>query len=71
MGDRKKPVNLTMSDKTRARLKDLKERMDCDSLSEVIRRSIELLEVVHGRQTKGDQLIIRSADGTEREIIVR
>lgn len=71
MGDRKRPVNLTMSDRTRDRLKGLKERMDCDSLSEVIRRSIELLEVVEDRKTQGDQLILRDAEGTEREIIIR
>ena len=71
MGDRKRPVNLTMSDRTRSRIEVLKERLDSDSLSEVIRRSVELLEVLSERQSNGDAIILRSADGSEKEVIIR
>jgi len=71
MSDRKKPVNLTMSDRTRSRIALLKERLDSDSLSEVIRRSVELLEVLTERQSSGDKIILRAKDGSEQEIIFR
>lgn len=71
MSDRKRPMNLTMSDRTRARIESLKEKLDSDSLSEVIRRSVELLEILSERQEKGDAIILRSQDGAEIEVIIR
>ena len=71
MGDRKRPMNLAMSERTRARIEGLKERLDSDSLSEVIRRSVELLEILSERQAEGDALILRSPDGAEKEVIIR
>ena len=71
MSDRKRPVNLTMSERTRSRIEVLKERLDSDSLSEVIRRSVELLEVLSERQSNGDAIILRATDGTEKEVIIR
>jgi len=71
MSDRKRPVNLTMSERTRSRIEVLKERLDSDSLSEVIRRSVELLEVLSERQSNGDAIILRATDGSEKEVIIR
>ena len=48
----------------------LKENLDSDSLSEVIRRSVELLEILTERQQKGDTIILRSPEGKETEVIV-
>ena len=70
MSERKRPVNLAMSERTRARMEALKETLDSDSLSEVIRRSVELLDILTERQMKGDAIILRSSDGKETEVIV-
>lgn len=70
MAERKRAVNMTMSVKTRARIDGLKETLDSDSLSEVIRRSVELLEILTKRQIQGDKIILRSPDGSETEVIV-
>lgn len=40
-------------------------------MSEVIRRSVELLEILTERQQKGDAIILRAADGSEKEVIIR
>ena len=71
MSDRKRPMNLAMSERTRARIEGLKEKLDSDSLSEVIRRSVELLEILSDRQANGDTLILRSPEGVEKEVIIR
>ena len=71
MAERKRPMNLAMSERTRARIEGLKETLDSDSLSEVIRRSVELLEVLSERQANGDTIILRSPDGIEKEVIIR
>lgn len=70
MSERKRPMNLAMSTRTRARIESLKETLDSDSLSEVIRRSVELLELLTERQQKGDAIILRSPEGKETEVIV-
>lgn len=70
MTERKRPVNLTMSDRTRTRIEGLKGKLDSDSLSEVIRRSIELMDVLTERRLKGDAIILRSPDGSEMEVIL-
>ncbi len=66
----KKAMNLAMSEKTRDRLESLKVRMDSDSFSEVIRRSIELMEVLVEHKAAGDSIILRSQEGSEKEIII-
>jgi len=70
MNYRKRPMNLAMSQRTRERIEALKETLDSDSLSEVIRRSVDLLEVLTERQKKGDAIILRSPDGRETEVIL-
>ena len=70
MSERKRPMNLAMSERTRARIEALKDALDSDSLSEVIRRSVELLEILTERQQKGDTIILRSPEGKETEVIV-
>lgn len=71
MSERKRPMNLAMSERTRGRIEALKETLDSDSMSEVIRRSVELLEILTERQQKGDAIILRAPDGKEREVILR
>lgn len=63
-------MNMAMSERTRARIEALKTTLNCDSLSEVIRRSVELLEIVTERQQNGDVIILRSPEGKETEVIV-
>jgi hypothetical protein len=60
-----------MSERTRSRIESLKEKLDSDSLSEVIRRSVELLEILSERQASGDVIILRALDGSEKEVIIR
>ena len=49
----------------------MKETLDSDSMSEVIRRSVELLEILTERQQRGETLILRAPDGKETEVILR
>ncbi|SMX27308.1 hypothetical protein TRP8649_01411 [Pelagimonas phthalicica] len=70
MGERKKPMNLAMSERTRSKIEALKERLDSDSLSEVIRRSVELLEILSDRQSNGDTIVLRTPEGKETEVII-
>lgn len=65
----KNRINLAVSDKTKDRLSDLQDRMDSSSLSEVIRRAVELLDVVTEHQLNGETVLIRSPNG-ETEIKV-
>ena len=52
----------------KSRLDDLQERMDSASLTEVVRRAIQLLDLVSERQSKGSKIIIQGQDGKEEEI---
>lgn len=71
MSEKKKAVNLVMSTHTRERIEALKEKMDCDTLSEVIRKSVELMEVVVQQKEEGNELILRSeARGDQRIVLV-
>lgn len=66
----KNRINLAVSAKTKDRLNALQERIDSSSLSEVIRRSVELLDTVSAHQELGDVIVIKARDGSETELKV-
>lgn len=63
-------LNLEFSKSVTERLEKLVENSGAGSKTEVIRRALALYETVAERRAMNDALICRSADGTERELIV-
>lgn len=59
-------VSLRLSKEAKARLDNLKERTDADSLTEVIRHAIALYEGLLEQDEKGEEIILRNKDGNER-----
>lgn len=47
-----------------------KERLGAPSVSEVVRRAINLFDVVEPKLTEGCSVLIRDRDGNEKEIII-
>ncbi len=66
----KERIHLVVSPKTKERLTTMQERLDCQSMTEVLRRAIELLDVVTESQDRGDKLVIERADGSSTELHV-
>jgi len=64
----KERLNLDLHPAVKAQLLDLKERTKADSMSEVVRRAIELYDLVMSTQEKGGKLIIKENPGFPREI---
>lgn len=63
-------INLVVTTRTKQRLIHLQERMDSATLSEVIRRAVELLDTVTDNQANGGTMSLKSTDGTETSVKV-
>lgn len=61
-------MNLEMSPKVRQRLEYLSAETDL-SLSEVLRKSLAVLDLLHKEVKGGAKVILRSDDG-ERELVI-
>ena len=61
-------MNLDMAEPVRKRLEDLRDETHADSLSEVIRRALSLYDLAWTETQRGGVTIIRSKDGTEKQI---
>ena len=62
-------LNLEVSQAVRERLQRLKDETDADSLTEVIRRSLAVYELLWDQQQQGGETIVRR-DGTERSVFL-
>ena len=62
----KSRLNLDLSELARKNLENLQLETDADSLSEVIRHSLNLYEVMVNAKKKGSTVIIRSKNGKEQ-----
>ena len=62
-------LNLEMNVAVRERMERLRDVTDAESLTEVIRRSLAIYEVLWDAKHDGGRVMIRSNDG-EREVII-
>jgi hypothetical protein len=67
---KKERLNLVVSPQTRAKIEVLQNRLDSGTLADVIKTSIQLLDIVSEHQRAGDKIILHRADGSESEITV-
>lgn len=65
--ERRVRLNLEVTERVRERLHKIKALIEADSITEVIRRALFVYEFV--LKTRG-RLVIRSKDGTERDVIL-
>ena len=64
-------LNLEMSTKVRRRIERLRDEMDADSLSEVIRRALAVYELLHTERSRNHgQPMIRYPDGSEKDLVL-
>ena len=60
-------LNIELARRLRERLDELRALTEADSVTEVVRRALAIYDVLVSR---GDKVILRSADGTERELLI-
>lgn len=63
-------MTLEIPDSMRERMQRLKEEGEAASVTEVVRRSFSLYEALLSAMKAGDKVILRKADGSERELVV-
>lgn len=64
----KNRINLVVSDRTKSQLSDLQDRLDSSSLTDTIKRSIELMDYVSQSALKGEDIVLRSQNGDETRL---
>lgn len=68
---RKQPkvrLNLDMSVEVKEQIEALRDRMHADSMSEVIRRALAIYDFLVAQQADGSITLVRSKDGSEKQI---
>ena len=63
-------VNLDMDPRVKTALEHLMEDTAADSMSETIRRAIEVYSTITVKQKSGYELIVRDRDGREKKLIL-
>lgn len=63
-------LSLSLSPKVKNRLEKLQDLCEADSMTEVIRRSLAVYEVLLENQHEGGVTFVREQDGREREVLV-
>jgi len=64
----KERINLFVSKQTRKKIDVIQKRIDAESLSDVVRKAISLLDIISEAEKKGEQIVTRAEDGTETRI---
>jgi hypothetical protein len=62
-------LTVELKKEVRKRLEELREEVLADTLSEVLRRSIQLYDLFFTASKKGAKIFVRDKDG-EREIVI-
>ena len=70
MGRPKSSMSLEINKATSDRLDRLQEWMGATSRVVVIRKAIEVLNIIEENRTRGGKLLMVSADGTTTELIL-
>jgi hypothetical protein len=63
-------INIEMSLTAKKSLDDLQERIDCPSISEVVRRSLSLYDYVITMQEKGMGFYIEDGNGLRERLLL-
>jgi Arc/MetJ-type ribon-helix-helix transcriptional regulator len=63
-------MNLDVPDEVKQKLEDLKNTTQADSMSEVVRRALTVYDFLWNEKSNGTVTILRSHDGTERELLL-
>jgi hypothetical protein len=63
-------LNLEMNEAVRDRLEELRDITQADSLSEVIRKSLAVYDLLSAERANGAKTYLRYKDGTERELVI-
>lgn len=63
-------LNLELDEEIRSRLDEMQEETKADSLTEVIRRALSLLDMALKERREGGEVIFRGRDGKERTLLV-
>lgn len=63
-------ISLEVNPTVKELLEDLEQRSNATSLTEVIRRSLALFDLVLEHQDAGGALVLRHGDGTEEKLRV-
>ena len=63
-------LNLEIPVRLRERMERLRQTLEADSLTEVIRRALVVYEALLTTREGHGKVFIRAADGTEQEIVV-
>lgn len=66
----KRKLTLELSLPVRERLTSLQQRSEADSLTEVIRRSLALYDLLLAARDNGEEIIIRSSAGEKKLALV-
>lgn len=66
----KRKLTLELSLQVRERLSSLQQRSEADSLTEVIRRSLAVYDLLLTARENGEEIIIRSQGGEKRLALV-
>lgn len=63
-------LTLDLPEAVRARLDALRDHTHADSLVEVVRRALAVYDFLWAENAKGGKLVIKSKDGTERDVVL-
>ncbi len=64
-------MTIEIPDSVRDRMEAVRVSSESSSITEAVRRSISMADSVFPHVAKGGKIILRDADGTERELVVR
>lgn len=64
----KERINLFVSKQTRKKIDVIQKRIDAESLSDVVRKAISLLDIISEAEKNGEQIVTRAEDGSETRI---
>lgn len=63
-------LNLEIPEAQNQRLETLKEKTEATSLTQVIQKALAVYDLVMAEKLKGSTVIIRDAEGRDRELIL-
>lgn len=66
--NKKVRLNLDMPETVKERLEEIRDVTYADSMSEVVRRALAVYELVTRETARGSVFIVRSSNGSERQV---
>ncbi len=64
-------LNLELPERLRGRLEQLRVMSEADTITEVVRRAVALYDaMMSAMKERGEKVILRGADGSERELLI-